>query len=101
MTPVDETKVTLKVGVIASIVAALVIFILNTLWVHNGDITALKTNQVANMKNIEKVDSAMCKIDEKLASIDVRLAFMGGKQEVHTKISKDNNTMLKKNGNGK
>jgi hypothetical protein len=94
----DETKVTLKVGIIAAGVAALVMFMLNVLWVHNGDINILKTNQIAVMKNLDKVDSAMCKIDEKLASIDVRLAFMGGKQETHARISKDNNAILKKNG---
>jgi hypothetical protein len=98
MMSADETKVTLKVGIIAAGVAALVMFMLNVLWVHNGDINILKTNQVAVMKNLDKVDSAMCKIDEKLASIDVRLAFMGGKQETHARISKDNNLILKKNG---
>jgi hypothetical protein len=98
MMSADETKVTLKVGIIAAGVAALVMFMLNVLWVHNGDINILKTNQIAVMKNLDKVDSAMCKIDEKLASIDVRLAFMGGKQETHARISKDNNTILKKNG---
>jgi glutamate synthase domain-containing protein 1 len=98
MAPIDETKVTLKVGMIASIVAALVIFILNTLWVHNGDITALKTNQLANMKNIEKVECAIEKIPAELAAINMQLSYMSGTQKVHAKVSKENNIMLKKNG---
>jgi hypothetical protein len=94
----EESKVTLKVGLIAAGAAALIMFMLNTLWVHNGQINVLQTNQIMVMKNLDKVDAAMCKIDEKLTSIDIKLAFMGGKQETHTRISKDNNLILKKNG---
>ena len=92
----EESKVTLKVGLIAAGAAALIMFMLNILWVHNGQINVLQTNQIVVMKNLDKVDAAMEKIDTKLSAIDLKLAYMGGKQEIHSKVSKDNNLLLKK-----
>ena len=49
----EETKLTLKVGVITSFVAALVMFILTALWGHQTDISILKTNQLMVLKTID------------------------------------------------
>jgi hypothetical protein len=95
----DESRVTVKVGIIAAGVASFIIFIFNVLWIHNGDISTLKANQTIVMQNIIKLDASVDKIPERLASIDTQLAFISGSQKFHTKISVDNNKLLK-NGNG-
>jgi len=51
--PIAETHMTLKVGVIASFVAALVMFMLTALWGHQTDISILKTNQLMVLKTID------------------------------------------------
>lgn len=40
----DETKITLKMGVIASIVATLIIGLLGAMWNYQSRITVLETN---------------------------------------------------------
>ena len=51
----EESKLTLKVGVIASFIAAVMIFILQSLWAHQTDISMLKTNQEVLLKTNEKL----------------------------------------------
>jgi hypothetical protein len=87
----EESKFTLKIGVIASFIAALVVFILSTLWGHNTAISRLDTNQAAVMKTLEKMDT----IPEKLASIDMQLIYISKAQGLHSQISVDNNKLLK------
>jgi hypothetical protein len=94
----EETKFTLKIGVIASFIAALVVFMLSCLWQHNGDISRLQTNQTMVMKNMEKMDAAVDQIPARLASIDAQLYYLGAKQAVHSKVSRDNNKLLRSNG---
>lgn len=91
----EETKLTLKVGVIASFVAALVVFMLTTLWSHNGDISRLHANQIIVMKSVEKLEAATNLIPARLASIDMQLTYIGIAQGVHKKVSIDNNKLLK------
>jgi glutamate synthase domain-containing protein 1 len=94
----EETKFTLKIGVIASFIAALVVFMLSCLWQHNGDISRLQTNQITVMRNQEKMDAAVDKIPERLASIEANVAQLVRTQVVHSKVSYDNNKMLRSNG---
>jgi hypothetical protein len=94
----DETKFTLKISIVASFISAIVVFILTVLWVHNTDISKLQTNQMVVMKNVEKMDLAIDKIPERLASIDIQLLYISQAQNIHSKVSTDNNKMLKKNG---
>lgn len=63
----EETRLTLKIGVIASFIAAIVIFVLNSLWMHQTDIAMLKTNQCAIMKTVEKLDA----VPSDLAKLEV------------------------------
>ena len=65
----EETKLTLKVGIIASLVAAIVMFILQALWGHQTDISVLKTNQAMVMKTIDSLQE----VPADLASIKVML----------------------------
>jgi hypothetical protein len=96
----DETKVTMKIGVIAAGVASLIVFVLSVLWAHNGDISMLKANQQIVMQSIVKLDAAVDKIPERLASIDAQLVFISGSQRYHTGISVSNNKLLKNGNNG-
>jgi hypothetical protein len=54
---VEMDRITIKMTIIASLISALVLFILSTLWVHNGDIMVLKTNQLSVMKHIVGYES--------------------------------------------
>lgn len=65
----EESKLTLKIGVIASFIAAIVIFVLQSLWMHQTDIAILKTNQVSIIRTIEKLD----KVPADLARMEVLL----------------------------
>lgn len=40
----EETKITLKMGLIASGVAALIVMMLSAMWSYHGRITVLETN---------------------------------------------------------
>jgi hypothetical protein len=64
-----EEKNTIKATVMASLVSALILFMLTTQWLHHGDIQVLKTNQTAVMKDIESYG----RIPAQLARIEVLL----------------------------
>lgn len=71
MSTVEMDKVTFKATVLASLISAIFLFILSTLWIHNGDIRTLQTNQAAAMKHIEGYESIpaqLARIEEMLAS---------------------------------
>lgn len=60
----DETKVTLKLGVIVSLISALVLFVLTNLWIHQTDITVLKTNQVMVLQTLVELRTVPTKLGE-------------------------------------
>ncbi len=68
----DETKITLKMGVIASLVASFVIFFLTALWSHQTDITILKSNQMHMVQTLQDLKS----VPTTLATIQAQLIFM-------------------------
>lgn len=68
----DETKITLKMGIIASIVASVLIFILTSLWVHQTDITLLKTNQghvLSTLQELKAMPSQMAVLNAQIGNI--------------------------------
>jgi energy-converting hydrogenase Eha subunit B len=91
----SESKLTLKVGVIASFVAALVIFILSTLQGHQNDIATLKANQAHVMVTLTKMET----IPAELAKMTEQIRMMTQVQIVHKGISETNLRILKANGN--
>lgn len=52
----DETKITLKIGIIASGIATLILFVFGCLWDHQSKITVLGVNQSHIMKRMDKID---------------------------------------------
>uniref|UniRef100_A0A6H1Z6V3 Uncharacterized protein n=1 Tax=viral metagenome TaxID=1070528 RepID=A0A6H1Z6V3_9ZZZZ len=60
----EETKFTLKIGVVVSIVSALVIFVLTNLWIHQTDITVLKTNQGIILQAVHELKGVPVKLME-------------------------------------
>jgi Tfp pilus assembly protein PilN len=94
----DESKLTFRVVLVATLVSTLVVFMLGCLFKHSADISVLQTNQMIVMKTVEKLDAAIDKIPERLASIDAQLYYMTKTQQVHSKVSKENNQMLRRNG---
>jgi len=89
-----ETKLTLKMGVIASMVGALVIFVMQVLWGHQIAITKLQTNQEAVMLTLASMD----RIPVELAIMNERLDVVTKLQMTHLSISDENNKILKKEG---
>ena len=87
----DETKITLKMGIIASAVSSFLIFVLSVLWIHQTDITLLKTNQVSVLKMMEKMST----MPEEIAKLNVRVEFLIDNQQVHKDISARNYSILK------
>ena len=77
----DETRITLKIGVICSLIGGILVFFLSALWGHQSDITLLKTNQVAVMKTLEKMDT----VPAELAKLSI---LMEGNKEDHIYIMK-------------
>lgn len=52
----DETKITLKMGAIASLVGGLVMFIMGCLYSHQTDITVLKTNYLHVTSKLDRIE---------------------------------------------
>jgi hypothetical protein len=91
----DETKLTIKVGLLASFVAAFVIFILQALWGHQTEITTIKTNQLHVMNTMVKMET----IPAELARINEQMRMMTQVQIIHKGVSETNLKILKQNGN--
>lgn len=53
----DETKITLKMGIIASLVGGIVMFIMGCLWNHQTDITILKTDYHHVFKKLDSIET--------------------------------------------
>ena len=58
----DETKITLKMGAIASFVGALVMFVMGCLYSHQTDITILKTNYIHVTSKLDKIEQTVVEI---------------------------------------
>ena len=58
----DETKITLKMGAIASCIGALVMFIMGCLYSHQTDITILKTNYIHVTSQLDKIEQTVMEI---------------------------------------
>ena len=58
----DETKITLKMGVIASFIGALVMFVMGCLYSHQTDITILKTNYLHVTSKLDKIEQTVVEI---------------------------------------
>jgi len=58
----DETKITLKMGVIASFIGALVMFVMGCLYSHQTDITILKTNYLHVTAQLDKIEQTVTEI---------------------------------------
>jgi hypothetical protein len=65
----ETTKITLTQGIAGSIITSIVVFILSMVWLHQTDITLLKTNQVNVMATILKLDT----VPSELAVMKVKL----------------------------
>jgi hypothetical protein len=64
-----DEKNTIKATVIASLISALVLFVLTTQWIHHGDIQVLKTNQASVLKHLDDYN----KVPAQLARIEALL----------------------------
>jgi len=58
----DETKITLKMGAIASCIGALVMFVMGCLYSHQTDITILKTNYLHVTSKLDKIEQTVTEI---------------------------------------
>lgn len=58
----DETKITLKVGVIAGGIAALVVMVMSCLWNYHGRLSVLETNYSHVATTLTKIDNTVWEI---------------------------------------
>ena len=58
----DETKITLKMGVIAAGIASLVVIVMTCLWNYHGRLTVLETNYSHVATTLMKMDSTLDEI---------------------------------------
>ena len=58
----EETKITVKVGLIAAATASLVVFILGMLFAHQGDISILKVEKAHMVSRIEEIHTLSVEI---------------------------------------
>ena len=58
----DETKITLKMGAIASCIGALVMFAMGCLYSHQTDITVLKTNYLHVTSKLDRIENTVVEI---------------------------------------
>lgn len=55
----EETKITLKMGLIASGVAALIVMVMTCLWNYHGRLTVLETNYNHVASTLTKMDNTL------------------------------------------
>ena len=53
----EETKITLKVGIIITFISSIIIFIMSCLWSYNSRLTALETNYINLVEKLNKIDT--------------------------------------------
>jgi len=74
----EETKITLKMGLIASAAAALIVMVMSCLWNYHGRLTVLETNYNHVASTLTKMDG---KLDE-IRNDQIRLKGMEIKGKV-------------------
>lgn len=52
----EETKITLKIGIIATTVTSILIFIISCLWSYNSRLTSLEINYINLNEKLNKID---------------------------------------------
>jgi hypothetical protein len=77
-----ETKISLKAGIIGSMITALIVSIFSVLWVHQTDITLLKTNQTHVLLTLEK----MSNIPEQMAVLSSKLTTISDDVKENGKV---------------
>lgn len=58
----DETKITLKMGVIAAGIASLIVMVMTCLWNYHGRLTVLETNYSHVASTLTKMDGTLDEI---------------------------------------
>lgn len=58
----DETKITLKVGVIAGGIASLIVMIMTCLWNYHGRITTIEANYTHVATTLNKIENTVWEI---------------------------------------
>lgn len=58
----DETKITLKMGVIAAGIASLIVMVMGCLWNYHGRLTVLETNYSHVATTLTKIDNTVDEI---------------------------------------
>ena len=58
----DETKITLKMGVIAAGIASLIVMVMGCLWNYHGRLTILETNYSHVASTLTKIDNTVDEI---------------------------------------
>ena len=58
----DETKITLKMGVIAAGIASLIVMVMGCLWNYHGRLTVLETNYSHVASTLTKMDNTLDEI---------------------------------------
>ena len=67
----DETKITLKMGAIASCIGALVMFVMGCLYSHQTDITVLKTNYLHVTSKLDRIENTVVEIRNDQIRIEI------------------------------
>ena len=68
----ESVKITLTQGIVGSVITSIIVFVLSAIWMHQVDITLLKTNQVHVMATILKLDT----VPADIAVMKVKLEAM-------------------------
>lgn len=58
----DETKITLKMGVIAAGIASLIVMVMGCLWNYHGRLTVLETNYNHVAMTLQRIDNTVIEI---------------------------------------
>lgn len=72
----EDTKITLKAGVLISLITSLAVFLFTVVWMHQTDITLLKTNQNHILKvidDLKTVPAALQVLGVKIDTLDTNL----------------------------
>jgi hypothetical protein len=97
----DESKMTFRIGIIASAVATIIVLVFGALWAHQTDIIELKTNQKMVMSSVARLDALLDTIPEKLAKIEGKIELLQERQNKHRAVSSKNYDLLRSMNGGK
>jgi hypothetical protein len=87
----EEQKLTLKVSIIASGVAALIVMMGGALWSHQTDIATIRANQNQFQAAIIRLQE----VPERLTKIEGQIELLSAVQGIHRDVSNKNFKMLK------